>query len=347
MTFPSPLDAHSSEALLRAAEQQLRKLHPLPPLERIDLLNQVLSLLQALDLPGPLLPLTDMAQLRGNYHVHRALEVAAAGNHAILLVGGIGAGKATMVRCLPTLLPTREQHDPWVLALASHQESSLDYGTLVAQLRLACGGILHLEHLSQFRLWQLEAIRRANLEHLVTLPESHTDLRLPNPFLLAATVEPCPCGNYGDQEKACICSADAIIEHHLRLHDLIHSCFDLHVEVGRPGGEQLLDTRGGGEPSERVAARVKEARDHQARRYADQSDLHTNAELVTLEDAERYTPLDHASETLLKAAIRMEHVGARELIRIRRVARTIADLAGSEHVRAQHVAEALHYRSRW
>jgi magnesium chelatase family protein len=291
------------------------------------------------------LPGADLQDVRGQAHVKRALEVAAAGGHHILLIGPPGAGKAMLARTLPSLLPATSAPVPF---RAPSPDVSLDAfmgtPTLPGDLTLAHGGVLLLENLDTFAQAHLSALRQAVETHGVTFSQGETQIVFPAHFLLVATIRPCPCGFSGDPVHACTCSADAIIQYHQRLDDIVGACFAIQIEVPRPGKDLL--SKHAEEPSAAVRSRVERARAIQRRRYAAVLHLQVNAELSRVDEIGRFCELEAAAEKLLSTAIRQLALVPRTTLEIQKVARTIADLADAQIITAPHLAEAIQYRPR-
>ena len=313
----------------------------------IRLLSQLLTLsAQQQESPAP-----DLKEVRGHEQVRRALEVAAAGKHNLLLVGPPRTGKSFLARTLASLVlspASAEARAPFRAPPTPLSRpalvGSVDPFTL-GELTLAHGGILLLEHLSTLNLSQLGNVQQAVEQHVV-FPQGANHGLLPAHFLLVATIEPCPCGFYGDPLRECQCTTQDIVTYQRQLRSVVEACFDLHVEVPFMQANELLHKRSG-ENSAQVRLRVEAARERQRQRFGS-THFVVNSDLRTPGEIEQYCPCENASaEKLLRAAVQQLHLSAGETLRLQRVARSIADLAQAEALSASHLAEAIQYRSRF
>lgn len=297
----------------------------------------------------------DLAEVRGQAHVRRALEVAAAGGHNILLIGPRDAGKRFLASTLPTLLPhwagsgseaDVPQHPVRMPSASISLTAFLGGGRSVrpGEVTLAHGGVLCLPDLHSFTLPVLAGLRRVVDERVVALAHAGGTTLLPAQFLLAASVIPCPCGCYTDHLRACECRWWEIASHQKRLALTIEECFDLTIEVPRLDARQLAMERPG-EGSAPVRERVAAARLRQAERFCGAA-VRNNAHIPS-RDIERWCVLDAAGKRLFDMALKQVTCTVRQSHRVLRIARTIADLWGSDIIGANHVAEALQYRARW
>ncbi len=291
-------------------------------------------------------PLGDLQAIRGQAHVKRALEVVAAGGHHILLSGPPGAGKKLLARALPSLLPAAAVPHPF-----REPDPQGDAASFIGapgapgELTLAHSGVLLLANLDAFDPALHPPLCRAVETHGVGFPPGEGGSVFPADFILVATVKPCPCGFYDDPIQECPCTADAIAGFRRRLREVIETCFDLQVEV--PLLREGLLVTYQEEGSARVRSRVEAARARQQSRYAAAPPLRVNADLRSLEEVGRFCGLDAPAQKLFAAALRQLHLTPQSVLRVHRVARTIADLAESEIIAAHHLAEALQYQLRF
>ncbi len=312
----------------------------------------------------------DLADVRGQEHAKRAMEVAAAGGHNLLMTGPPGSGKTLLARSLPSILPEMTADESLEVTKIYSVAGLLPAGSPLVERRpfrsphytisnaglvgggavprpgeitLSHRGVLFLDELPEFGHAALEVLRQPLEDRVVTISRAQGTVTFPANFMMVGAMNPCPCGYFGDAQKACSCALSGVSRYQRRISGPLMDRVDIFVDVPRVEYEKLV-APAVSESSADVRARINEARSVQVNRFAE-SQLVTNSDMGSTEVWD-HCKLDGSANSLLEMAMSQLSLSARGFHRVLKVARTIADLAGSDVIKTSHLAESLQYRPR-